>query len=389
MALGSERYTGDGRLAVDVFGGHPYGLVVSDVRGRIHDHNAAARRILGHLALKRDRDGVICDLVGCRAPDGPLAEVCAHELASAHEGPLPEVRVDLAGDGEVASAWITVARLPGESGLLLTELRPGMAEDRRRRTAPHWTRGSHLDIRVFGRTEVHGREGPITGRWLSNRAGQILKFLVAQRPRVVSTDELVERLWRSDAASSGKALRYSIHVLRTTLEPDRSANGRGQSAFIVAEPGGYALNRSAIRIDADDFERDVTAGLAALRAGDADGGRARLRGAIALYHGDFLADEPYADWALDERDRLHHLAAEALRRLIDLERTFGTTDVVVELLQRLAAMEPFDEDVHADFFRMLMLTGRRSDAVRRYQSLRRRTLASFGEDVGFRLSDLS
>jgi hypothetical protein len=38
---------------------------------------------------------------------------------------------------------------------------------------------------------------------------------------------------------------------------------------------------------------------------------------------------------------------------------------------------------------MLMLTGRRSDAVRRYQSLRRRTLASFGEDVGFRLSDLS
>ena len=45
---------------------------------------------------------------------------------------------------------------------------------------------------------------------------------------------------------------------------------------------------------------------------------------MALYRGDFLADEPYADWALDERDRMHGLAGRAIRALTKI--MFGRHD---------------------------------------------------------------
>jgi DNA-binding SARP family transcriptional activator len=368
------------------FSGHPYGLLVSNGVGAVVAANPAAEQLIGTDRLSLQTPRLACDVLGCRSPDGPLANVCAHELAAERNGPLPEVRIDIPGEDGPKAAWVTVTRLARTQDLFLTELRPGMADDRRRRTTPHWTSGRRLRIVALGRMRVLGNEGPIEGRWLSNRSGRILKLLVAQRRRAVSSDEIAERLWRETTPASVKALRFSVHVLRTELEPDRK--GRGQSSFVLAEHGGYALNSVSVAIDADEFEDHVEAGRAALRAGDANLARERLSAGIALYGGDFLADEPYADWALEERDRLHDLAAEALRTLTDLKRDTGDAQSVIDDLQRLAHLEPFDTAVHAELFRLLILDGRRSEAVRRYQTLRHRMLSTFGEDLDFTLSDL-
>jgi DNA-binding SARP family transcriptional activator len=372
------------------FEGHPYGLVVSDPAGAVVAFNRSAARLIGSVA-DLDAGGAggsrtICDAVGCRRAEGPLEHTCLHELAAERGEPLPEVRVDLPDGAESSAAWVTVAPLPGSPVLILTELRPGMADDRRRRTAPHWTSGPHLRIVTLGRMRLLGNEGQIEGRWLANRSGQILKFLVAQRHRTVYADEIAETLWRENTSSSVKALRYFVHVLRTDLEPDRK--GRGKSSFILAEPGGYALNTATIRIDADEFERHVTAGHAALRAGDLVLAREHLSAGVELYGGDFLADEPYAEWALDERDRLHNLAAEALRTLVELKREADDLEEAVADLQRLTNLEPFDTEAHAELLGLLVRRGRRSEAVRRYQALRHRMLSTFGEDVEFSLSDL-
>jgi DNA-binding SARP family transcriptional activator len=369
------------------FEGHPYGLVVSDRTGMVIAVNEAATKLLGAEArVAPGGDRPICDVVGCRLPQGPLANVCLHELAVEREDALPEVRVDLPQGAVTRAVWVTAARLPVRPDLVLTELRPGTPEDRRRRTEPHWTAGPRLRITTLGRTRVFGDEGPIEGRWLSNRPGRILKLLVVQRDRTIYTDEIAERLWGENTPAIVKALRYFVHVLRTDLEPSRS--GRGTSSFILAKPGGYALDTARIHIDADQFERRVADGRAAVGTGDLQLAREHFTAAIALYGGDFLADEPYAEWALDERDRLRNIAADALRQLVALECQAGDLDTATGMLRRLTGLEPFDTDVHAELLGLLVRRGRRSEAVRRYQALRHRMLSTFGEDLDFSLSDL-
>ena len=109
---------------------------------------------------------------------------------------------------------------------------------------------------------------------------------------------------------------------------------------------------------------------------------------MALYRGDFLADEPYADWAIDQRDALRRLAADALRALVAVARRAGDLDTAAGHLERLGELEPYDIDVHREVISLCLVRGRRSEALRRYAALRVRILRTFGEDIDFTLADL-
>ncbi|HEX2105802.1 MAG TPA: bacterial transcriptional activator domain-containing protein [Solirubrobacteraceae bacterium] len=376
-------------LAVDVFERHPYGIVVVSRHGEVLAHNVAARRLLGDLAHRLDVPGArpLCPWVCCRDEGGMLADdACLFERAAdAHEA-LPEVRVDLPPGAGAPALWITAAPLRRDGGTAIVEMRPGQANDRRRRTIPHWTHGPTLRIFVLGRTRVESVEGPIGGRWLENRAGQVFKFLVAERHRVVYADELVETLWADAGVRSLPGVRYFIHELRDRLEPGRPRGGH--SSFVLRTKGGYMIDRSRVRVDADEFERDVNAGLAHLETGEREAALEDLERGIAMYGGDFMADEPYADWVIVERDRLRRVAAKALRALSDLRAQMGDIEGAAADLERLAELEPYDVDVHRKLITIALRLGRRTEAVRRYDTLRRRMFTTFGEDLDFTLADV-
>jgi DNA-binding SARP family transcriptional activator len=375
-------------LAIDVFERHPYGIVVVTRDGEVLAHNVAARRLLGDLAPRLDAPGArpLCQWC-CREEGGLLGDVCLFERAADSHEALPEVRIDLPPGAGAPALWVTAAPLRHDGSCAIVELRPGQAHDRRRRTIPHWTHGPTLRIFVLGRTRVESVEGPLGGRWLENRAGQVLKFLVAERHRVVYADELVETLWTDAGVRSLPGVRYFIHELRDRLEPGRPRGGH--SSFVLRTKGGYMLDRSRVRVDADEFERDVNAGLAHLEIGDQEAALKDLERGIAAYGGDFMADEPYADWVIVERDRLRRVAARGLRALSDLRAQRGDMEGAAADLERLAELEPYDVDVHRNLITIALRLGRRTEAVRRYDTLRRRMYTTFGEDLDFTLADVA
>ena len=120
------------------------------------------------------------------------------------------------------------------------------------------------------------------------------------------------RCGRAPARRALNNVRHFIHSLRDKLEPDRPK--RAPSSFIVAVQGGYAIDRRRVQIDADEFEEAAKKGIDAARRGRARPRReAELAKALELYRGDFLSDEPYAEWAYAERDRLRGLTTQCLR----------------------------------------------------------------------------
>jgi DNA-binding SARP family transcriptional activator len=353
-------------LEHEVFAQIPLGLVVLDARRTVLDANDAARELVG-AALPREGRRTCCDVFGCRA-EGPLRDVCLTDLALASADAPADLRVELAA----GATWVSAAPLGPRGERAVVILRPAVAGDRRRRQEP-WCEERGLRICVLGATAVRGPGGPLDGTWLSQRAGQVLKYLVCHRDRAIHVEELADAFWPEAGMTAVSTVRHFIHALRDRLEPGRT-KGR-PSPFVVTRDGGYRLDLQRVSIDVIEFEEHLAAG--------------RLERALALYRGDMLADEPYADWAFGERERVRALAAGALRALAERAAAQGDLETAAERWQQLVEMEPFAVDAQRELIGLCLRRRRHDEALRRYTVLRQRMRRQFGEEPGFTLAELS
>ena len=100
--------------------------------------------------------------------------------------------------------------------------------------------------------------------------------------------------------------------------------------------------------------------------GDTDAPRL-LEAAEAHYAGDFLADEPYADWAVPLREQAHAVHLSVLRTLAQAAADNDDHDVATRSLLRLLGCDPYDEPAHLCLVELLSAAGRHGEARRRYR----------------------
>ena len=368
-----------------------YGLALVRREGSVLYLNHRARELLVPTERSEAADWTCCDLICGRLGSVISGGECLTERALDADGPLPEVRIEIGGCSRGA-AWVSASPLDADGSKVLFHLRPGRPGDRRRQARPEWPEGleeeqPELHVATLGGFKVEGNDGPLEAEWLEHRPGQLLKFLVCARGRAVSSDRIAEALWPEAAPAEGRnRLRYYVHALRERLEPERER--RSPSSFVVARRGSYALDLSQVRIDVDDFEREARVGLAAFVQDLAESAVTHLDRALALYGEGFLPEDPYEEWALAERERLHELAGRVLRAQVRIQPQLDDLDAATAHARRLAEMEPFDTDVHRLLIDLCMRRGRRSEAVRRYTVLRKRMLQSFGQEPDFELAEL-
>jgi DNA-binding SARP family transcriptional activator len=224
----------------------------------------------------------------------------------------------------------------------------------------------------------------MNGEWLGQRSGQLFKFLITERHHFVPLEKIAESVWPNANNKTGNTVRHCMHILRTNIEPD--AARRGKSPFILAKNGGYKLNPDYVSVDADDFEHILSDGMRAFADGDSATAISRFETGVAMYRGDFLADEPYAEWAFQERERLRDLVTIPLRALVELRS--DDPEVSMGYLQRLADMEPLDGEIQRQLMISLVRDGRRSRAVRHYHAFETRLWRAFNERPSFALSDI-
>jgi DNA-binding SARP family transcriptional activator len=241
-----------------------------------------------------------------------------------------------------------------------------------------------LCVFALGSLRVEAPAGPLSGEWLDHRPGQLLRFLACRRHTVASADAIAEAIWPHAGAGAPNTVRHFVHALREQLEPGRTKHG--EASFVLCRRGGYGLDPERVWIDAEEFELLADVGLAALARGERHAARDQLERAVGLYADDLVADEPYAEWALSERERLRSLAGDALRALAQLHA--ADPAIALPHLARLAELEPFDSDVQRQLISALLRLGLRSRATRSYDSFRVRLLRHFGERPDFQLAQL-
>jgi DNA-binding SARP family transcriptional activator len=359
-----------------LFRNFPNGLAVVSQAHVVEAGNPALRDILnvkdGPLAGQ-----TCCALLGCGAATDGAGEVCIVDAVLRDGHPIRDTRVELPrGRGP---AWLSASVLDRARRTVIVEVRRAEPEPALDDAPPP------VRIRVLGRTRIETPYGAADTSWLGQRPGQLLKYLVAERERVAPIEDIAEAIWPTAEFATPNTVRHLVHVLRKHIDPGRAHPA--DSAGIIASRGGYALDRRVVAVDADEFIE------AASRALDAFGDEEpaapeMLEAALALYGGDFLADDPYASWAQTERERVRSLAERLLRALADVALAREDLGAATAYVERLAVLEAFDEDVQRQLISLSLREGRRSRALRQYQAFSLRLERTFGEQPSFDLGDL-
>ena len=258
----------------------------------------------------------------------------------------------------------------GERGRMLRRANPRMVREA----------DALVRVRVLGDTLVETVDGAVDRAWLSQRPGRLLRYLVAHYGRFVPADEIIEALWPGSSFDAENNVRYLVHLLRKRLEPNRPARGRSFSVECLA--GAYALGPN-VWVDVGTFEHLVED---ALSGSEHDVALAQIDRALELYGGDFLSDEPYADWAMIERERIRGLAEDALRAAIRIHEERHDFGRALQYARWLTELEPYDSDAQFGVISLCLRCGRRSEAARRYGAFRSRLMREFNELPEFTLT---
>lgn len=224
-----------------------------------------------------------------------------------------------------------------------------------------------LQIRVLGplRVSVAGQPVP-EGAWESEKARQMLVYLLWKGPAGAMVGELSDYLWGEKAATiSDSTLYVTANRLRRVLEPELERPR--ESRYVLSEGGRYYFN----------LQSDCWLDLDAFRRGSLSDDPNDWREAVRLYRGPYLQEEA---WNLPVevtayQHELEKIYAACLRRLVN--RPGETADDLY--LEKLLEIEPLDEEAN------LLLAGRylsrgRSDLALQLLVRYREQLESIGAE---------
>jgi DNA-binding SARP family transcriptional activator len=143
-------------------------------------------------------------------------------------------------------------------------------------------------------------DGVVVDTASSRRIRHLLAYLLTHRRAPVARDVLMDVFW-PDATPA--AARNNLHVaLSGVRQVLRTA---GPHIVVERRFGSYRIAGSAaVWTDVEQFESVREAGIRAVSRGNHQAARQSYEIACQLYEGDFLADEPYLEWATPIRETL-------------------------------------------------------------------------------------
>lgn len=204
----------------------------------------------------------------------------------------------------------------------------------------------------------------------------VLTALALAHPRPVRVDVLVAALWGDGRRGSPQTVRSYISRLRHLVGPER----------ITSSAGGYALAVPAEALDVHRAELLLDDAATALRAGDHDVARHVAEQALALWRGDPYAelDTPAADAA---RTRLAQRHRHGVALLAEAYLGLGLPARAADVLAPACAAASLDEPLWAAWIRALHADGRRDEALRRADEVRRTLSAELGIEPGSQVTE--
>jgi DNA-binding SARP family transcriptional activator len=221
-----------------------------------------------------------------------------------------------------------------------------------------------ITAHLLGELRVAFQDCPVE-IWSSTRGRAVFEYLLVNRHTKVRRDRLMSIFWPEASPDAARnSLNVAIHGLRQSL---RAAVG--DTAVVIHQDQAYFIEPTLdIWVDIEVLEEQLKAAHQHLASEEPVKAEAAFEAATWLYQGEFLADDPYEQWAMVTREHLRLCYLDALDRLGALRLDSGDYVGCVAVCLKLLACDSCREDAHCRLMRCYSRQGQVQLALRQYHS---------------------
>ncbi len=220
-----------------------------------------------------------------------------------------------------------------------------------------------LRIETLGRVSLM-RDGQAVGQTLNAKTLALLIYL-AVTAQAHSREQLADLLWGEMPEREAQInLRKALSLLRPSAD-----------AYLIIEKSTVAFDRTL------PYWLDVQAlASGAWRDTPVSG----LRSLLSLYSGEFLAGftvkhaPEFEVWALEQREHCRALEIKLAEFVVERAWEAGATDTALDALNRLLALDAWNEHAHRQKMLLLARRGEKLQALAQYQTARKTLADEFG-----------
>ena len=222
---------------------------------------------------------------------------------------------------------------------------------------------AEVSVHLLGPMSVVIDDVPVE-EWSSARTRSLFGYLLTHRQPWPSREVLMGVFWpESSPKASRNSLNVAIHNLRCVLKKAKDV------PVIVYSDGTYRLHPNVrLWLDIEEFDKLVERGRLHEDVGETDQATAAYEFATGLYRGEFLADDPYDDWAALIRERLRLAYLDTLGRLSNLHFNTGRYASSGHLCRRIIEEDPCREDAYRRLMRCYSRQGQPHLALIQYRA---------------------
>lgn len=209
--------------------------------------------------------------------------------------------------------------------------------------------GYTLKIETLGGFRVWlGDKEVLEKDWQRANAKRLFQYLITKRKQEVLKEVIQAELWPDlDEEAADRDFKVALNALTKALEPDRKA--RSSSFYVVRHGTAYQLNPdSGYQLDAELFAQYFEEGL---NCKEEDQALKLLETGFSLYRGDYLSDNLYEDWAIEERERLQVLFIRGSERLARIYLRQGKYEQAIKTAEKIIEKDICWEEA----YRIIML----------------------------------
>lgn len=225
-----------------------------------------------------------------------------------------------------------------------------------------------IEVRMLGGFSIRmGNRTVDSGGNRSHKVWLLLAYLIWNRGRQISEEELTGLLWGEAARNGGlsNALKTILHRARSALDGLGEGCGR---LLILRREGDLLWNEEApLTLDAEEFAQEKEP--------------ASLKEALerlALYQGSFLPQLAEPAWPTAIRQNLRRRYLALVFSVLPRLREENRWEEIAGLCRAAAGEAPVEEEVYKYWMTALLALEKRREAAAVYEALRDRLLASSG-----------